>query len=117
MLTNRNIVVECLASGFGFRTDLIARISFILGGVAALLFAFQLNLRAQSSSRTVQPSAGLVGVGTTHPNTILHIKANSPAAIARIEQTAINGGAALSIVQSGSPPREIGASPPTELGT
>jgi hypothetical protein len=99
MLTRKNILAGCR---FRLPRSFLAKHGLITGVVAGLLFAFQPNLHAQSSPLTVVPSSGFVEVGTTQPNTFLHIKANSPSAIARIEQTATTGGAGLSIVQSGS---------------
>jgi hypothetical protein len=39
----------------------------LLAGIVGVLWAFEANLRAQSSPLTVQPSTGRVGVGTANP--------------------------------------------------
>lgn len=78
-----------------------ARGGFITATIAALLIALSPNLYAQSPL-TVQPSTGNVGIGTTAPAVPFHVMENATGAIAKIEQTASCGGAALSIQQSGS---------------
>jgi hypothetical protein len=50
------------------------RSGFIVGAIAALIFALPSGLFAQSSPLTVQPSTGRVGVGTTAPTRTLTVQ-------------------------------------------
>lgn len=49
------------------------RSRFIVGAIAALIFALPCGLFAQSSPLTVQPSTGRVGVGNTNPTEALDV--------------------------------------------
>jgi hypothetical protein len=54
-----------------------SRSGFIVGTIAALLFALPAGLFAQSSPLTVVPSTGKVGVNNTNPQSTLDVGGNA----------------------------------------